>query len=94
MVFAQNVNNKTIKIAFALVIGVTKNGQSFFMNNMRRNVASRHDVCVISNRHEPIESAYNNPQNGWHGSGSTHVFCYHGKYVFIVVVKNRSHEDL
>jgi hypothetical protein len=91
---AQDGNNKTIPIAFALVEGETKEGWGFFLRNLRNHVTPGRDVCVISDRHESIKSAFNNPENGWHGSGSTHVFCIrHIQQNFVRAIKDRELKD-
>lgn len=38
------------------------------------HVASQPNLCLISDRHASIESAYNNLDNGWKDSPSTHVY--------------------
>ncbi|XP_073225630.1 uncharacterized protein [Cicer arietinum] len=44
-------------------------------------VAIAHDendnanICLISDRHESIKSAYNNPNNGWQDPPSKNMFC-------------------
>jgi len=87
---AQDGNNKTIPIAFALVEGETKDGWGFFLRNLRRHVTPQRGVCVISDRHESIKSAYNNPLNGWHESGSVHVYCIrHITQNFLRAIKDR-----
>jgi len=72
---AQDGNNKTIPIAFALVEGETKEGWSFFLNNLRKHVTQERFVCMVSDIHESIKSAFNDPQNGWQETGSTHEYC-------------------
>ena len=58
---AQDGNNKTIPIAFALVEGETKEGCSFFLKNLRRHVTQGLSVCMVFDRHESIKSAVNDP---------------------------------
>lgn len=72
---AQDGNKNTIPIAYALVEGETGGAWSFFLKNLRRYVTPQVDICLISDRHESIKSAYNNPNNGWHDPPSTHVYC-------------------
>ena len=75
MVVAQDGNNNIFPIAFALVEGETGGAWSFFLKNLQTHVAPQPDLCLISDRHASIESAYNNPTNGWHDPPSTHVYC-------------------
>ena len=55
---AQDGNNKTIPIAFALVEGETKEGWSFFLKNLRRHNIKGISICMVSDRHESIKSAF------------------------------------
>ena len=66
MAVAQDGNNNIFPVAFALVEGETGGAWSFFLKNLRTHVAPQPDLCLISDRHASIESAYNNPANGWH----------------------------
>ena len=75
MAVAQDGNNNIFPVAFALVEGETGGAWSFFLKNLRTHVAPQPDLCLISDRHASIESAYNNPANGWHDPPSTHVYC-------------------
>lgn len=75
MAVAQDGNNNVFPIAFSLVEGETAGGWGFFLKNLRRHVAPQSNLCLISERHASIESAYNNPKNGWHNPPSTHVYC-------------------
>jgi len=70
---AQDGKNHIFSIAFALVEGETKDAWSFFLKNLRRHVTPQRDICLILDRHESIKSAYNDPQNGWHDTPTTHV---------------------
>lgn len=74
MEVAQDDNNNIFPIAFALVEGKTTGVWGFFLQNLRRHVAPQPDLCLISNRHASIESAYNNPDNGWHNPLFVHVY--------------------
>jgi len=95
MVVAQDGDNKTILIAVALVEGETKEGWGFFMKNLRTHFTQGRTVCVISDRHKSIKSAFNNPDNGWHGTGSTHVFCIrHITQNFIKTIKDVDLKDI
>ncbi|XP_058784277.1 uncharacterized protein LOC131659052 [Vicia villosa] len=72
---AQDGNNNIFPVAFAIVEGETAAGWSFFLWNLRQYVAPQPELCLISDRHVSIESAYNNPANGWQDPSSTHVYC-------------------
>ena len=72
---AQYKNNRMIPITFALVKREMRRAEFFIMKNPRRHVTPRQDVCMISDIHESIKSAYNSSLNGCHGSGLTHVYC-------------------
>jgi hypothetical protein len=88
-------NNKTIPIAFALVEGETKEGWSFFLKNLRRHVTQGLSVCVVSDRHESIKSAFNDPRNGWQETSSTHVYCIrHIKQIFMRAIKDGDLKDI
>lgn len=75
MAVAQDGENHIFPIAFALVEGETKDAWSFFLKNLRRHVTPQSGICLISDRHESIKSAYSDPQNGWHDTPTTHVYC-------------------
>ncbi|XP_058746800.1 uncharacterized protein LOC131619750 [Vicia villosa] len=75
MSVAQDGNNNIFPVAFTTVEGETVAGWSFFLRNLREHVAPQPDLCLISDRHASIESAYNNPANGWQHPPSTHVYC-------------------
>lgn len=93
---AQDGNNKTIPIAFALVEGETKEGWSFFfLKNLRRHVTKGISVCMISDRHESIKSAFNDPRNDWQATGSAHVYCIrHIKQNFMRTIKDGDLKDV
>jgi hypothetical protein len=75
MAVAQDGNNNVFPIAFALVEGETAGGWGFFLSHLRTHVAPQANLCLISDRHASVESAYNNHDNGWHNPPSTHVYC-------------------
>ncbi|XP_058750849.1 uncharacterized protein LOC131623868 [Vicia villosa] len=65
MAVAQDGNSNIFLVAFALVEGETADGLGFFLKNLRMHVAPQPDMCLISDKHASIESAYNNPDNGY-----------------------------
>jgi hypothetical protein len=75
MEVAQDGNNNIFSIAFSLVEQETAEGWSFFLRNLRLHVAPQPNLCLISDRHPSIISAYNNIDNGWQNPPSTHVLC-------------------
>ncbi|CAK8562153.1 unnamed protein product [Lathyrus sativus] len=88
---AQDGNNNIFPIAFALVEGETAEGWGFFLRNLRRHVAPQPYLCLISDRHASIESAYNNAENGWHDPPSVHVYCIrHIAQNFMREIKDRN----
>ncbi|CAK8561297.1 unnamed protein product [Lathyrus sativus] len=72
---AQDGNNNIFPVAFALVEGETGETWSFFLRNLRTHVAPQPNLCLISDIHASIVSAYNNPANGWHNPPFVHVYC-------------------
>ncbi|PNX97090.1 protein FAR1-related sequence 8-like [Trifolium pratense] len=72
---AQDGNNNIFPVAFAIVEGETKEAWNFFMKNLRRYVTPQEGICVISDRHASIKSAYENPSNGWQNPPTSHVYC-------------------
>ena len=75
MAVAQDGNNNIFSVAFALVEGETGGAWRFFLKNLWTHVAPQPYLYLISDRHASIESAYNNPANGWRDPPSTHVYC-------------------
>lgn len=50
---------------------------------------------MISDRRKSIKSAFNNPDNGWHGTDSTHMFCIrHITQIFIKTIKDGDLKDI
>ncbi|CAK8571481.1 unnamed protein product [Lathyrus sativus] len=91
MAVAQDGNNNIFSIAFALVEGETGEAWSFFLRNLRTHVAPQPNLCLISDKHASIVSAYNNPANGWHNPSSVHVFCIrHIAQNFMWEIKDRN----
>ncbi|XP_045801383.1 uncharacterized protein LOC123895190 [Trifolium pratense] len=72
---AQDGNNHIFPVAFAIVEGETKEAWNFFLKNLRKYVTPQEGICVISDRHASIKSAYENPLNGWNNPPTTHVYC-------------------
>ncbi|XP_058742223.1 uncharacterized protein LOC131614679 [Vicia villosa] len=91
MAVAQDGNSNIFPVAFALVEGETADGWGFFLKNLRMHVAPHPGLCLISDRHASIESAYNNPENGWHEPPSVHVYCIrHIAQNFMREIKDRT----
>ncbi|CAK8574982.1 unnamed protein product [Lathyrus sativus] len=88
---AQDGNSNIFPVAFALVEGETAEAWGFFLRNLRRHVAPQPDLCLISDRHASIESAYNNVENGWQDPPSVHVYCIrHIAQNFMREIKDRN----
>ncbi|XP_058769268.1 uncharacterized protein LOC131643130 [Vicia villosa] len=68
-------NGNIFPIAFAIVEGETKDAWSFFLRNLRSHVTPQPNLCLISDRHPSIKSAYDDPANGWQNPPSSHVYC-------------------
>ncbi|XP_058766794.1 uncharacterized protein LOC131640416 [Vicia villosa] len=75
LVVAQDGNRNIFPIAFALVEGETGDAWSFFLRNLRVHVTPQPNICLISDRHVSIKTAYDNPENGWQYPPSMHVYC-------------------
>ena len=71
----QDGANNIFPLAFAIVEGETVDGWHFFLQNLRTCVTPQHGICLISDRHELIKSAYRRPDSGWTADNSSHVFC-------------------
>lgn len=88
---AKDGNNNIFPVTFSLVEGETDEGWGFFPQNLRRHVALKPDLCLISYKHASIESAYNNPDNGWHNLPSVHIYCIgHTAQNFMREIKDRN----
>ncbi|CAJ2653869.1 unnamed protein product [Trifolium pratense] len=86
---AQDGNAHIFPVAFAIVEGETKDAWNFFLKHLRENVTPQENICMISDRHASIKSAYENPSNGWNGT-SSHVYCLrHVAQNFVRAIKNR-----
>jgi len=50
---------------------------------------------MISDRHESIKSAFNDPHNGWQETRSTHVYCIrHIKQIFMRTIEDEDLKDV
>nr|KYP53814.1 hypothetical protein KK1_024388 [Cajanus cajan] len=72
---AQDGRNNIIPIAFAVVEGETSDAWFFFLKNLRRYVTRQDGLCLISDRHEAIRSAYSRNGSGWTENNYVHVYC-------------------
>ncbi|XP_058740927.1 uncharacterized protein LOC131613257 [Vicia villosa] len=90
MAVAQDGNSNIFPVAFAIGQRETAASWSFFLRNLREYVAPQPDLCLISDRHASIESAYKNPTNRWLHPPSTHVYCIrHIAQNFMQEIKDR-----
>lgn len=91
MEVAHDDNNNIFPVALALVEGETTDGYGFFLQNLQRHVALQPDLCLTSDRHVSIESAYNNLENGCYNPPSLHVYCIrHIAQNFMREIKDRN----
>ena len=55
---AQDGANNIFPLSFVIVEGETTDGWHIFLKNLRTHVTPQHGICLISDRHESIKSAY------------------------------------
>nr|KYP52009.1 hypothetical protein KK1_026086 [Cajanus cajan] len=72
---AQDGRNNIILIAFVVVEGETSDAWFFFLKNLRQYVTPQDGLCLISDRHEAIRSAYSRNGSGWTENNFVHVYC-------------------
>ena len=75
VVVAQDGNNKILLIVIVVVKRESARAWLFFLENLKRHVTPQHGLCLISNRHESIKSAYSRHDSRWITQNSVHVFC-------------------
>ncbi|RYR64985.1 hypothetical protein Ahy_A03g010996 isoform A [Arachis hypogaea] len=71
MGIAQDGNNNILPVAFALVERENTDSWYFFLTNLRRHVATRPGVLLISDRHAAIKAALEREGCGWEHN----VYC-------------------
>ena len=71
----QDGHHNILPIAFAIVEGETAEAWFFFLRNLQRYVTPQEGICLISNHHESIKSAYSREGSGWNDNNSIHVYC-------------------
>ncbi|XP_057728687.1 uncharacterized protein LOC130944392 [Arachis stenosperma] len=71
MGIAQDGNNNILPVAFALVERENTDSWYFFLTNLRRHVATRPGVLLISDRHAAIKAALERERCGWEHN----VYC-------------------
>ncbi|XP_020970082.1 uncharacterized protein LOC110268336 [Arachis ipaensis] len=71
MGIAQDGNNNILPVAFALVERENTDSWYFFLTNLRRHVATRPGVLLISDRHAAIKAALEREGCGW----KHNVYC-------------------
>ncbi|XP_068498438.1 uncharacterized protein [Phaseolus vulgaris] len=72
---AQDDRNNILPIAFSIVEGETADAWFFFLRNLQRYVTPQDGLCLISDRHESIKSAYSRDGSDWNNNNSMHVYC-------------------
>jgi hypothetical protein len=70
----RSTNHLEFPISCIVLKCETKDGWSFFLKNLRSDI-QQSGICLISDRHESIKSAYKNPDNGWQDRSCRHVYC-------------------
>nr|XP_029146228.1 uncharacterized protein LOC114924805 [Arachis hypogaea] len=75
LAIAQDGNSNILPIAFALVEGENAESWSFFLSNLRTHVTPQEGILVISYRHNGIQAALENPENGWLPSRAYRAYC-------------------
>ncbi|XP_072090440.1 uncharacterized protein [Arachis hypogaea] len=75
LAIAQDGNSNILPIAFALVEGENAESWSFFLSNLRSHVTPQEGIFVISDRHNGIKAALEDPENGWLPSRAFRAYC-------------------
>ncbi|XP_015973497.1 uncharacterized protein LOC107496697 [Arachis duranensis] len=75
MAIAQDGNSNILPIAFSLVEGENTESWSFFLTNLRQHVTPQQGILVISDRHNGIKAALENPNSGWLPPLAYRTFC-------------------
>jgi len=69
---AQDRANNIFPLAFSIVEGETTDGWHFYLQNLRSHITPQHGICLISDRHKSIKSAYWWPEKTI--DNSSHMF--------------------
>ncbi|XP_015963892.1 uncharacterized protein LOC107487710 [Arachis duranensis] len=64
LAIAQYGNSNILPITFSLVVGKNAKSWSFFLTNLRQHVTPQQGILVISDRHNGIKTALENPNSG------------------------------
>ncbi|XP_057744757.1 uncharacterized protein LOC130962580 [Arachis stenosperma] len=75
LAIAQDGNSNILPIAFALVEGENAESWAFFLSNLRSHVTPQEGILVISDRHNGIKSALEDPVNGWLPPRAYRAYC-------------------
>ncbi|XP_025682130.1 uncharacterized protein [Arachis hypogaea] len=75
LTIAQDGNSNILPIAFSLVEGENAESWSFFVTNLRQHVTPQQGILVISDRHNGIKAALENPNSGWLPPHAYQAFC-------------------
>ncbi|XP_025702674.1 uncharacterized protein [Arachis hypogaea] len=75
LAIAQDGNSNILPIAFSLVEGENVESWSFFLTNLRQHVTPQQGILVISDRHNGIKAALENPNSGWLPPYAYRAFC-------------------
>ncbi|XP_020966116.1 uncharacterized protein LOC110266229 [Arachis ipaensis] len=75
LAIAQDGNSNILPIAFSLVEGKNAKSWSFFLTNLRQHMTPQQGILVISDRHNGIKAALENPNSGWLPPHAYRAFC-------------------
>ncbi|XP_016207419.1 uncharacterized protein LOC107647882 [Arachis ipaensis] len=75
LAIAQDGNSNILPIAFSLMDGKNAKSWSFFLTNLRQHVTPQQGILVISDRHNSIKAALENPNSGWLPHHAYRAFC-------------------
>ena len=75
VVVTQDGASLILSIVFALVEDKTMEAWSFFVQNLKRHVAKQQGICLTSDMHISIISAYKKHDSRWTPDNSVHVNC-------------------
>ncbi|XP_016177849.1 uncharacterized protein LOC107620153 [Arachis ipaensis] len=75
LAIAQDGNSNILPISFSLVERENAESWSFFLTNLRQHVTLQQGILVISDRHNGIKAALENPNSGWLPPHVYRAFC-------------------
>ncbi|XP_025652547.1 uncharacterized protein [Arachis hypogaea] len=75
LAITQDGNSNILPVAFSLVEGENAESWSFFLTNLQQHVTPQQGILVISDRHNGIKAALENPNKGWLPPHAYRAFC-------------------